>query len=46
MKIYDSLSQKKHSLNEKKITMYNCGPTVYNDIHIGNSRPIITFDVL
>jgi cysteinyl-tRNA synthetase len=46
MKIYDSLSQKELELNEQNITIYNCGPTVYNDVHIGNIRPLITFDIL
>lgn len=32
--------------NTQPITIYNCGPTVYNDIHIGNARPLIVFDVL
>lgn len=45
MKLYDSLSNKKIDVVEP-ITMYCCGPTVYNDVHIGNIRPIITFDVL
>lgn len=46
MKIFDSLSKTLKVLNEKKINIYNCGPTVYNDIHIGNARPLIVFDVL
>lgn len=45
MKLYDSLSNKKIEVVEP-ITMYCCGPTVYNDVHVGNIRPIITFDVL
>ena len=45
MKIYDSLSNKNIEVTEP-ITMYCCGPTVYNDVHVGNIRPIITFDVL
>ncbi len=45
MKIYDSFSNKKIDVVEP-ITMYCCGPTVYNNVHIGNIRPIITFDVL
>ena len=45
MKIYDSLSNKNIEVVEP-ITIYCCGPTVYNDVHIGNIRPIITFDVL
>ncbi|MDR2369478.1 MAG: cysteine--tRNA ligase [Mycoplasmataceae bacterium] len=46
MKVYDSLSNKRYQLISKHISIYNCGPTVYNDIHIGNARPLITFDVL
>jgi cysteinyl-tRNA synthetase len=46
MKIYDSLTNKRFELVSKNISIYNCGPTVYNDIHIGNARPLITFDVL
>ena len=33
-------------LREDRVTMYVCGPTVYNHIHIGNARPIIVFDLL
>ncbi|MDR0675101.1 MAG: cysteine--tRNA ligase [Mycoplasmataceae bacterium] len=46
MIIYDSLSNKRYELISKSVSIYNCGPTVYNDIHIGNARPLITFDVL
>lgn len=42
----NSTNKKKIKLNTKKITIYNCGPTVYNHIHIGNLRPLVTFDVL
>jgi cysteinyl-tRNA synthetase len=47
MKIYNTLTQKKEEfipLEEGKIRMYVCGPTVYNYIHIGNARPAIIFD--
>ena len=47
MKIYNTLTQKKEEfvpLEEGKVRMYVCGPTVYNYIHIGNARPIIVFD--
>lgn len=44
--ITNSINKKKIKLNQKKITIYNCGPTVYNHIHIGNLRPLITFDIL
>lgn len=46
IKLYDSRSNKLIELDEPEITIYNCGPTVYNHIHIGNARPLITFDVL
>lgn len=47
MKIYNTLSKTKEEfkpINEGKLTMYVCGPTVYNLIHIGNARPMIVFD--
>lgn len=47
MKIYNTLTQKKEEfipLEEGKVRMYVCGPTVYNYIHIGNARPVIVFD--
>lgn len=47
MKIYNTLTQKKEEfvpLEEGKVRMYVCGPTVYNYIHIGNARPAIIFD--
>jgi cysteinyl-tRNA synthetase len=46
MKVYDSLSNRRYELISKNVSIYNCGPTVYNHIHIGNARPLITFDVL
>ncbi|MHB8130566.1 MAG: cysteine--tRNA ligase [Mobilitalea sp.] len=49
MKIYNTLSQKKEEfvpLEEGKVRIYVCGPTVYNYIHIGNARPAIVFDTL
>ena len=33
-------------INEGKVTMYVCGPTVYNKIHIGNARPVVFFDIV
>ena len=33
-------------INTKKIGMYVCGPTVYDDPHIGNARPLVVFDIL
>ena len=46
MKIYSSSTQKQYELRDQMITIYNCGPTVYNYVHIGNVRPLIVFDVL
>jgi cysteinyl-tRNA synthetase len=46
MKLFDSRTQKKVEIVNDTITIYNCGPTVYNDTHIGNARPLIIFDVL
>ncbi len=49
MKIYNSMSGKIEEFIPKKsnqVNMYVCGPTVYSDIHIGNARPIIFFDVV
>lgn len=49
MKIYNSLTDRKEEfipLEEGKVTMYVCGPTVYNYVHIGNMRPVITFDIV
>ena len=46
IKIYDSRTNKLIPLDDEIISIYNCGPTVYNHIHIGNARPLVTFDVL
>ncbi len=49
MKIYNTLSRKKETfipLEEGKVKIYSCGPTVYNYFHLGNARPFITFDTL
>ena len=46
IKLYDSKSKKMVELSENDISIYNCGPTVYNHIHIGNASPLVTFDVL
>ena len=49
MKIYNSMSREKEEfkpIEEGKVKIYACGPTVYNLIHVGNARPIIMFDVL
>ena len=47
--LHDTLRRKKvefEPLNPGKVTMYLCGPTVYNYAHIGNARPAVVFDVL
>ena len=49
MKIYNTMSKRKEEfvpLEEGKVKMYVCGPTVYNFIHIGNARPMIVFDTV
>ncbi|MBQ1383777.1 MAG: cysteine--tRNA ligase [Firmicutes bacterium] len=49
MKIYNTMSRHKEELipqNPKVLTMYVCGPTVYNYIHIGNARPFVVFDTM
>ena len=49
MKLYNTLTRKKEEfvpVEEGKVKMYVCGPTVYNFIHIGNARPFIMFDTL
>ena len=49
MKVYNTLSRQKEEfvpLEEGKVKMYVCGPTVYNFIHIGNARPMIVFDTV
>lgn len=49
MKLYNTLTRKKEEfrpIEENKVRMYSCGPTVYNYFHIGNARPFIIFDTL
>ena len=49
IRLYDTQSHAKrdfHPVEEGKIRMYVCGPTVYNYIHIGNARTFISFDVI
>lgn len=49
MKVYNTITKKKEPfipLEEGKVKMYVCGPTVYNFIHIGNARPMIVFDTV
>ena len=47
--LYDSLTREKRAFvpaDEKRVTMYVCGPTVYNHAHIGNFRAAVVFDLL
>ncbi len=49
MKIYNSQTRRKEEfvpIEPGKVTIYSCGPTVYNYFHIGNARPFIMFDLL
>ena len=49
MKLFNSLSGKKEPFSPSdpsRVTMYVCGPTVYDYAHIGNARPAVVFDVL
>jgi cysteinyl-tRNA synthetase len=49
IKLYNTLTRQKEEfqpLEENKVKMYVCGPTVYNYIHIGNARPAIVFDTV
>lgn len=49
MKVYNTLTRKKEDfkpIKEGLVTIYNCGPTVYNFIHVGNARPLVVFDTL
>lgn len=49
MRLFNTLTNKKKEfkpIEEGKVSIYICGPTVYNHAHIGNTRPMIVFDVL
>jgi cysteinyl-tRNA synthetase len=49
LSIYNSLTNKIEEFipyENNKVTMYVCGPTVYNKIHIGNARPVVFFDIV
>ena len=49
MKVYNTLTNRKEEfvpIEEGKVKMYVCGPTVYNFFHIGNARPFVVFDTL
>ena len=47
--VYNSLTRQKETfrpIHEGKIGMYVCGPTVYNDVHLGNVRTFVSFDII
>ena len=49
MKVFNTLTNKKEEfvpIKENEVSIYVCGPTVYNHAHIGNTRPMIVFDIL
>ena len=49
MKLYNSATRQKEEfipIEDNKVRMYNCGPTVYNYFHIGNARNFVVFDTL
>ena len=49
LRLTNSFSRKKEvfkHLNPKKISLYACGPTVYDSPHVGNARSLVVFDVL
>ena len=49
MRLFNTLTNKKEEfkpLRDGEVSIYVCGPTVYNYVHIGNTRPMIVFDVL
>ena len=49
MRLFNTLTNKKEEfkpIREGEVSIYVCGPTVYNYVHIGNTRPMIVFDVL
>ena len=49
LQIYNSVSRKKElfePIDKNRVTMYVCGPTVYNRVHVGNARPAVIFDTL
>jgi cysteinyl-tRNA synthetase len=49
LRLYDTLTREKRDFvpaDPERVTMYVCGPTVYNYAHVGNARPVVVFDVL
>jgi len=48
LRITNSLTRKKElfkPINSKQITMYACGPTIYDNPHVGNARTLVVFDI-
>src|SRR5947209_20443067 len=49
IRLHDTMAREKRVFtpaDQARVTMYVCGPTVYNRAHIGNARPAVVFDVL
>ena len=49
LRLYDTMARAKRTfvpIDPARVTLYVCGPTVYNYAHIGNARPVVVFDVL
>ena len=49
LKLYNQISKQKEEfipIDSSNVTMYVCGPTVYDNIHMGNARPLVVFDIL
>src|SRR5665213_3137358 len=49
LRLHDTLTREKRDFvphDANRVTLYVCGPTVYNYAHIGNARPVVVFDVL
>ena len=49
LSLYDTMTRQKRAFvpqDPERVTMYVCGPTVYNFAHVGNFRPVVVFDVL
>ena len=49
LQLHDTMAREKRAFEPRdpaRVTMYVCGPTVYNHVHIGNARPVVVFDVL
>ncbi|MFW6339613.1 MAG: cysteine--tRNA ligase, partial [Wenzhouxiangella sp.] len=49
LRIYNTLTRRKEDFvpgDPERVTLYACGPTVYNYAHIGNARPAVIFDLL